>query len=119
MQITFLLLLLFAEEFCTPFLHYAHLSLESLLFLVRHNLICFGSASAIKIFLVSCITLGDVHFVKHCLEIVHFVLVGVSLAVGYFAHTVENLTLCGVGWKYGLAHFKGVVFRVHHSNFFS
>ena len=93
LQVVLFLLLLLTEQLLTLLTNDNHLSLESLLNLVRGNLILFRIATAIDIGFKLCFTLGNMQLIEASLQIVHFVLLGSLVAMSQLTYALKHFLL--------------------------
>ena len=137
------------EQLLALLLDEQHFCLEGLLVRVGRNLILFGVASSVNVFLQLGFTLGNVQLVEAGLQVVDLFLLWSLFVMGYFAHTIQYGFLrvvllafgfhiacrtCLFGGKYVLFYILrvccrredcillldgSVYLRVHHLNRFS
>ena len=93
LQVVLFLLLLLTEQLLTLLTNDNHLGLESLLNLVRGNLILFRIATAIDIGFKLCFTLGNMQLIEASLQIVHFVLLGSLVAMSQLTYALKHFLL--------------------------
>ena len=96
LEVLFPLLLCFLESLGTLLLDELHVGFESLLVVVRHDLVFLGIATGFEIFFLLLVTLSDVETVEGSLKVVYLILVGSLIAFCDFFHAVEHFLLGGI-----------------------